>query len=152
MVTVRAVTHLVATTRVVPPTPKAIMTAAATNYGTGVARVARLCAVRQMHRTATRSGSGDGGESQRRVGDRLMVERAAHGVAVVTLDRPQKLNALDIAMFRAIDDVAEELRQDRACCLLMPPFFAMPCPLYSPRDGAPYHPSPQRDPPSSSPG
>ena len=34
-------------------------------------------------------------------------------IAYVTLNRPEKRNALDMAMFRAIDDVSRKLRNDR---------------------------------------
>ena len=39
--------------------------------------------------------------------------RIEDGVAFVTLNRPEKRNALDMAMFRAIDNVSRKLRRDR---------------------------------------
>jgi len=35
------------------------------------------------------------------------------GIAFVTLNRPEKRNALDMAMFRAIDEISRQLRKDR---------------------------------------
>ena len=43
---------------------------------------------------------------------RLTIERLANKVAVVSLNRPAKLNALDMDMFRAVRDAALELRAD----------------------------------------
>ncbi len=35
------------------------------------------------------------------------------GIAFVTLNRAEKRNALDMAMFRAIDDISRRLRKDK---------------------------------------
>ena len=43
---------------------------------------------------------------------RVTIERRPDRVAVVTLDRPAKLNALDMPMFRAVRDAALEVRAD----------------------------------------
>ena len=45
--------------------------------------------------------------------DRVTVEISA-GVADVRLNRPEKMNALDIAMFRALVDAGEALKADRS--------------------------------------
>jgi hypothetical protein len=37
-----------------------------------------------------------------------------NGIALVTLNRPEKRNALDMPMFRAIDVISRQLRKDRA--------------------------------------
>jgi len=42
----------------------------------------------------------------------VRVERVEETIAVVTLDRPEKLNALDMAAFRGLRDAALELRDD----------------------------------------
>lgn len=42
----------------------------------------------------------------------VRVERVDKHIAVVTLDRPEKLNALDMAAFRGVRDAALELRDD----------------------------------------
>ena len=42
----------------------------------------------------------------------MRVERVDKHIAVVTLDRPEKLNALDMAAFRGVRDAALELRDD----------------------------------------
>ena len=42
----------------------------------------------------------------------VRVERVDKHIAVVTLDRPEKLNALDMAAFRGVRDAASELRDD----------------------------------------
>ena len=44
--------------------------------------------------------------------DRVVVERLAGGVADVRLNRPDKMNALDIAMFEALVEAGTELARD----------------------------------------
>ena len=43
----------------------------------------------------------------------MRVERVDKHIAVVTLDRPEKLNALDMAAFRGVRDAARKLRDDQ---------------------------------------
>ena len=45
--------------------------------------------------------------------DRISVEERGH-VRIVRLSRPDKLNALDLPMFRALMQVGEQLREDRS--------------------------------------
>ena len=51
-------------------------------------------------------------QGERSSSDRVKVE-IADGVAEVTLNRPDKLNALDSAMFEAIVAAGERLSRDR---------------------------------------
>ena len=44
--------------------------------------------------------------------DRVAVNRGSDGVVTVTLSRPEKLNALDLPMFRAIQQAARDLIAD----------------------------------------
>ncbi len=47
-------------------------------------------------------------------GARVLVERDQNGVVKVTLNRPSKLNALDMKMFTEICEVATKLKDDRS--------------------------------------
>lgn len=57
------------------------------------------------------SGSGSGSRSDER-GDLVLVERRDDGVALVTLNRPEKLNALNAALRRRLIEVFDQLATD----------------------------------------
>jgi len=63
---------------------------------------------RDLTRTFTRTFASSSSSAPR-----VSIERAADGVATVTLGRPEKLNSLDIDMFRAIRSAAVELAEDK---------------------------------------
>eukprot|EP01065_Artemidia_motanka_P025544 TRINITY_DN30531_c0_g1_i1.p1 TRINITY_DN30531_c0_g1~~TRINITY_DN30531_c0_g1_i1.p1 ORF type:complete len:330 (+),score=94.42 TRINITY_DN30531_c0_g1_i1:71-1060(+) len=45
--------------------------------------------------------------------ERVTIEHRSDGIAVVTLNRPEKFNALDMPMLRSIRDAAQQLRKEK---------------------------------------
>jgi enoyl-CoA hydratase len=49
----------------------------------------------------------------------VLVEHVRPGIAVVTLNRPERLNAMNYELVRGLYDVLDELEQDRSCRVIV---------------------------------
>ena len=72
----------------------------------------RLRNLRSRRRTPQKDTRIHGAPAARIACAQVTIEKRDGGVAVVTLDRPTKLNALDMATFRGVRDAAVTLRDD----------------------------------------
>ena len=71
-----------------------------------------VCSV-QGHRHASGAAAGKGDKGEPSPADIVTIERRSDGIAVVSLNRPNKMNALNMDMFRGIVRATKELQQDR---------------------------------------
>lgn len=67
----------------------------------------------QGHRHASGAAAGKGDKGEPSPADIVTIERRSDGIAVVSLNRPNKMNALNMDMFRGIVRATKELQQDR---------------------------------------